>query len=98
VEVLFKAKMRVVFTDAVANETLKKKIDSIKVDLDPEKKDVLTISGSEITNDRTISCIVIVLSKTEKSYNLPTYLDKIRTKIASATQDDGLKLIDIQII
>jgi hypothetical protein len=98
VELLFKAKMRVVFTDAIATEALKSKIDAIKIDLDSEKKDVLTISGSEIINDRTITCIAIVLSKTDKTYNLTTYIEKIRTHIAAATQNDSLKLIDIQII
>jgi hypothetical protein len=98
VEVLFKAKMRVVFSEAAANEDMKKKLDAIRVDLDTDKKDVLSVSGSEITNDKTITCIVVVLSKTEKTYNLPTYLEKIRIKIAEVTKADGLKLIDINII
>jgi uncharacterized protein YegL len=98
VEVLFKAKVRIVFSDAVANDELKKKVDNIKAELDDEKKVILSMSGSEINNEKSLTCVAVVLSKTEKSYNLQTYLDKIRTKVSEITKSDGVKLIDISVL
>lgn len=97
-EILFKAKMRLVFSDVIANNELKKKIDAIKIDLDGANRDILSISGSEITSEKTITCIAIVLSKTEQTYDLPSYLQKIRAKVTMATEGNGLKLIDIHVM
>lgn len=97
-EVLFKAKLRIVFSNPVADESMKKRLDSIKVDLDGENRDILSISASDIANDKTINSIIVVLSKTEKNYNLPVYLEKIRNKLSEITKSDGVKLIDINVL
>jgi hypothetical protein len=97
-EVLFKAKLRIVFSNPVADENMKKKLDAVKVNLDGENQDILSISASDVTNNKTINSIVVVLSKTEKNYNLPIYLEKIRIKIGELTKSDGVKLIDVTVL
>lgn len=97
-EVLLKARIRVVFTNAIANEDLRKKLDSLKISLDNENKDILSISGAEISSDNSITCIVIVLSKTERTYDLQTYIQKIQSKVSEAVNQQPIKLIDISIM